>query len=124
VPTPRSKLGTAGEQAARRYLEQHGLTWIENNWRCPSGEFDLVMRDATELVFVEVKVRHGESAGRAEEGITFAKCKKLLAAGAAYVQVHPDVGDLIWRIDLVAITLDRSGKVERITHIENAIVTG
>jgi putative endonuclease len=124
MPTPRSTLGAAGERAARRHLEQQGFRWIESNWRCAAGEFDLVMWDHAELVFIEVKLRHGENAGRAEEGITAAKGRKLLAAGARYLQEHPDTGDPIWRVDLVAITLDRSGKVERLTHIENAVVTG
>ena len=124
MPTPRSTLGSAGERAARRFLVQRGFEWIESNWRCPSGEFDLVMWDSAELVFVEVKLRHGEAAGRAEEGITYAKGNKLLAAGAKYLQEHQEVGDPIWRVDLVAITLDRSGKVARISHIENVVITG
>jgi hypothetical protein len=36
--------------------------------------------------------------------------------------MHPELGDPIWRIDLVAITLDRTGKVERISYTANAVV--
>jgi putative endonuclease len=117
-------LGSAGELAARRHLERAGYVWVESNWRCPAGEIDLVMRDGPELVFVEVKTRRGERTERAEEGITNSKGRKLLAAGDWYLQAHPDFGDPIWRVDLVALTLDRSGRVERLTHVANAVVDG
>jgi putative endonuclease len=124
MPTPRSKLGATGEVVARHYLESKGHIWIESNWHCSSGEIDLVMREGTELVFVEVKTRRGEAAGRAEEGVSANKSRRLLATGSWYLSSHPELGDPIWRIDLVAITLDRSGRVERVTHIPNAVVSG
>ena len=124
MPTSRARLGSAGEMAARRHLERNGYVWVESNWHCPAGEIDLVMRDGAEIVFVEVKTRRGESAGRAEEAITLSKGRKLLDAGAWYLQAHAEVGDPIWRVDLIALTLDRSGRVERLTHVSNAVVEG
>jgi putative endonuclease len=121
MTTPRRGLGTAGELHARRYLEVRGMQHVESNWRCPAGELDLVMRDGDELVFVEVKTRHGEGMGRAEEGVSNAQSRRLLRAGEIYVATHPDAHELIWRIDLVAITLDRSGAVRRVNHMPNAI---
>lgn len=122
MPSDRSRLGTTGEGLARRHLESRGMAWIESNWRCRAGEIDLVMRDGDELVFVEVKLRRGEQSGRAEESISDAKGRKLLAAGSWYLAEHPDSGDPIWRIDLVAITLDSAGRIERVSHIVNAVV--
>ncbi len=121
TPPPRRALGTAGEGHARRYLEAGGLVFVEANWRCRGGELDLVFWDEAELVFVEVKTRHGEAMGRAEEGVSPAQARRLLRACGAYLAQHPDVGDPIWRIDLVAITLDRSGAVLRVSHVPNAI---
>ena len=121
MTTPRRGLGTAGENHARRYLESRGMLFIESNWRCRSGELDLVMRYGDELVFVEVKTRHGEDMGRAEEGVSAAQTRRLLRAGEIYVAQHPAVHDVIWRIDLVAITLDPGGAVRRVSHIPNAI---
>jgi Holliday junction resolvase-like predicted endonuclease len=45
-----------------------------------------------------------------------------LAAAEWYLAEHPELDDLIWRIDLVAITLDASGAVRRLTHVPNAVV--
>ncbi len=66
----RRALGRQGEAHARRHLEAHGLTFVGANWRCAAGELDLVMRDAEEIVFVEVKTRFGERLGRAEEAVS------------------------------------------------------
>jgi putative endonuclease len=121
VTTSRSKLGTSGEQLARRSLEAKGYCWIESNWRCASGELDLVMVDGNELVFVEVKTRRSERSGSAEESVTPAKGRKLLATGGCYLLAHPEQGERVWRIDLLAITLTADGRIDRIAHFENAV---
>ncbi len=123
-PTPRRKLGTQGEGHARRYLESQGYQVLGMNWHCAAGELDLVMRDGAEIAFVEVKTRRGEGAGRAEEAIRSAQGKRLLAAAEWFLAEHPELDDLIWRIDLVAITLDTGGAVRRLTHVPNVVGAG
>jgi putative endonuclease len=122
--TARTRLGWSGEGHARRFLEARGLRYVEGNWRCPAGELDLVMRDGDEVVFVEVKTRRGEGMGRAEEAVSAAQAGRLLAAGEWYLAAAPELADRVWRIDLVAITLAADGSVARISHVENAVVTG
>jgi putative endonuclease len=114
-------MGNAGEDLACRYLSRKGYVLVQKNWRCQRGEIDLVMLDGDCLVFVEVKTRRGAAAGAAEEAISVAKARRLLASGDWYVMEHPEHGDRFWRIDLVAITLERH-RVERVTHIANAVV--
>ena len=123
-PTARRGLGNAGERHARRYLEAKGYVFVAANWRCPAGEIDLVMRDGDELVFVEVKTRRGEGAGRAEEAISAVKGRRLLAAGEWFLAGTPELADLVWRFDLIAITLGPDGVVRRLTHAVNAVVAG
>ncbi len=124
TPTSRQRLGTFGEQVARRHLEAKGYGFEAAAWRGPEGELDLVMRDADEVVFVEVKTRRGEGMGRAEESLSERQRRNLLATAAAYLEGHPQLGDPIWRIDLVAVTLDKVGVVCRVTHLENAVLDG
>ncbi len=124
MTTERTKLGSVGEHLARLILERKGMAFVEANWRAPSGEIDLVMRDGELLVMVEVKVRRGERAGTAEESISRAKATRLLATGEWYVAEHPEHADRPWRIDLVAITIDGRGVVTRVQHIEDAVVAG
>ncbi len=76
------------------------------------------------MVCVEVKVRTGSSRGTAEEAVTPSKAAKLLETSTWFMAEHFPEAEPVWRIDLVAITLDHTGKVVRRTHIENAIETG
>lgn len=122
--TPRARLGRSGESVARAFLERKGLVFLAANWRCRAGELDLVMRDGVVLVFVEVKTRHGEGAGRAEEGITPAQGRRIMATAEWFLAEHEELDVPVWRVDLVAVTLDRTGRVERLTHWEDAVVTG
>lgn len=122
--TARSRLGDAGEGHVARLLEARGWRVIARQWRCEAGELDLVALDGDELVFVEVKTRRGDRAGRAEEAITRAKGARLMASAEWFVAEHPDHQHRIWRIDLAALTLDASGRVVRLNLVENAIVSG
>ena len=119
--TPRQGLGDAGEALARRSLEQKGYQCLAQNWRCPAGEIDLVMRDGDVLVFVEVKTRRGVRRGAAEESITAAKSGRLLRAAQLFLVERPDLGDAYWRIDVIAITLTPAGAVARVNHLIDAI---
>jgi putative endonuclease len=119
-----ARRGRSGEAHARAYLEGRGGRTIAANWRCPSGELDLVMLDQDELVFVEVKTRTGERHGRASDAVTPAKQRKLLATAEWFASAHPEHADRIWRFDIVAVTIDPRTGAARLDHIENAIVVG
>ena len=120
-PTARRRLGDLGERHARLSLEAQGYRFVAANWRCAGGELDLVMRDGDEIVFVEVKTRHGEGMGRAEEGVSPAQVRRLLLAADGFLGAHPEFVDPVWRIDVVAITLGPDGTVRRLSHLVNAL---
>lgn len=120
----RKTIGSAAERAVRRHLEGKGYIHRESNWRHMHGELDLVMMEGDELVFVEVKARRSQIAGRAEEGVSTKQAKILLRTGEMYSLMHPDVEGKIWRIDLVGVTLAPDGEILDLVHYENAIVIG
>ncbi len=124
VRASKDDIGHIGERHARLKLEAHGYRFVTANWHCRAGELDLVMLDDDELVFVEVKTRRGDRAGRADDAISPAKSRKLLAAGEWFVADHPEHHDRVWRIDLVAITIGSSSGVVIANHYINAIVSG
>jgi putative endonuclease len=115
----RQGLGRRGEDLAARQLGAKGYQIVAQNWRCETGELDLVAREGECLVLVEVRTRRGRSMGSPEESITAAKQARLIALGEAYVQENDWGGD--WRIDVVAIEMDRQGRVLRVDHYENAV---
>ena len=115
----RRGLGRRGEDLAARHLAAKGYEIIDRNWRCESGELDLVARDEDDLVFVEVRTRRGQALGSPEESITPAKQARLIDLAQAYVQTRDWQGS--WRLDVVAIEMDRRGRLLRLDHYENAI---
>jgi putative endonuclease len=116
----RQALGRWGEAQAAEYLAQQGYIVLERNVRTTYGEIDLVARQGTVLVFVEVKTRASTAFGLPEASVTPRKQAHMLAAAEAYLQAHPDLqGD--WRIDVVAIQRLRSGRNPEIAHFENAL---
>ena len=115
----RQGLGRRGEELAAQQLAAKGYQILARNWRCETGELDLVAREGECLVLVEVRTRRGRSMGSPEESITAAKQARLIALGEAYVQENDWRGD--WRIDVVAIEMGRQGRVLRIDHYENAV---
>ena len=124
MPDRRRKLGDFGEQVALAYLTRQGYALVARQWRCPAGEIDLLMRDRTGLVFVEVRTRRGERAGSPEESIGRAKQARLSALAYAYLESIGAPAELVWRIDVVAVEIDRSGRVAQVRHIQNAIEEG
>ena len=103
-------LGRRGEQVAGEYLVGTGMTLVERNWRCALGEIDLIMRDGSETVFVEVKTRAGLGYGHPLESITAVKLARLRRLAGAWCEAHPDQVGAI-RIDAVAIVAPRGGAV-------------
>lgn len=126
-PDARRRLGAFGENAALGYLKRQGYTLRQRNWRSPTrevqGELDLVMQQQEQLVFVEVRTRRSSHGSTPEESITPAKQQRLIALACAYLEAHNIEAATPWRIDLVAITLDRAGRIAHLNHIPHAIET-
>jgi putative endonuclease len=120
----RQELGAAGELLARRHLERRGYRFVGANWRRPYGELDLIMRDGDVVVFVEVKTRRGERLVTAEESLTAAQARRLLRGAQTFLAERAELAGLFWRIDLVAVTLEPTGAVSRLTHIVDAVHSG
>jgi len=84
LPTSVS-LGRDAEARALNFLLQHGLTLIEKNFRCRTGEIDLIMRDAHILVFIEVRSRKDRRFGGAAASVGLLKQQRLWRSAAFYL---------------------------------------
>lgn len=96
------QIGQAAELLAEAYLRDQGLTPVARNVHFKTGELDLVMQDASGLVFVEVRSRNSNRFGGAAASITAAKQRRLINSALLYCQRNGI--DLPWRIDVIAIT--------------------
>jgi putative endonuclease len=117
----RKNLGDSAERVAALYLEQRGCKILARNFRMRMGEIDLIAQDAEGLAFIEVKARRGTAHGAPEEAITPRKQIRLVRLAEAFMAQQAEFAGRPWRVDLVAIQLDRAGKVMRINHIKNAV---
>ena len=116
----RRDTGILGEKLARDFLEKLGYLVLDTNYRCPEGEIDIVAKDKDFLVFVEVRTKKSLEFGSPEESITLVKKERMKATAYRYRQAHNNLPPL-WRIDMVAVELDKEGKLTRIELIENAV---
>lgn len=116
----RRDTGILGEEIARGFLGKNGYHIVETNYRCPQGEIDIIARREETLVFVEVRTKKSQQYGSPEESITPTKMKRLRAVAAHYRQ-HRDDLPASWRIDVLAIQMNRYGRVSRLELIENAV---
>jgi putative endonuclease len=99
----RQDTGIKGEQIALSFLLGRGYQLLAKNWRCRSGEIDLIMMDGPVLVFVEVKARRGTSYGLPQEAVGSKKQAKIRRLAQYYLMVaKQNEQDL--RFDVVAIT--------------------
>jgi putative endonuclease len=118
--TSRRALGDFGERVARAHLEANGYRLLATNFRTREGEVDLVAeRDGT-VCFIEVKTRRGDAMGSALEALRPRQARRLLAAADTFAQEHPELPQGR-RVDLIAIDLDRAGRVLAVEHVEGAV---
>lgn len=127
--TQKSAVGMAGEQIAVQFLEDHGYTVIERNYRHGRQEIDIIARDAQFLVFVEVKTRScmtpdALTYGRPARAVDRQKQHNVTLAAKAYLRRHPELS-LQPRLDVIEVYLRASGMgtlptALKVNHIRNA----
>ncbi len=120
--SPARRIGDIGERLARSHLEARGYRVVDANYRCRWGEVDLIARDGSVWVFVEVRTRRSESHGTPEESLTTAKARRLTLTAQDYLERRVGYpNEIDWRIDLVAINLGPGRRVLSINHLENVV---
>lgn len=78
------------------------MTVVERNWRCRSGEVDIVALDGATLVIVEVKTRKSLAAGQPEEAVSRTKQQRLARIARHYL-AYAGLSEPAVRFDVVAI---------------------
>lgn len=102
------KPGAQAEQLAARFLQRHGLTLVEANYRSRFGEIDLILRDGGGLVFAEVRQRSSADFGGAAASIDARKQQRLIHTAQQYLAALPRIPPC--RFD--AVLLDGAGNIE------------
>jgi putative endonuclease len=98
-------LGKTGEDLACAELERRGYAIIARRYRRRGGEIDIISRDGTTLVFVEVKTRDGRAFGEAAEAVTAFKRRRITRLAVDYMTRH-HLSNCACRFDVVSIHFD------------------
>lgn len=85
APSPTQSFGSLSENRAALWLQGQGLIVLERNLSCRAGEIDLVARDGSVLVFVEVRYRGSQSHGGAAASVNRRKQQRLLRAARYFL---------------------------------------
>lgn len=102
------KSGDQAEHLAAQFLQRHGLTLVETNYRSRFGEIDLILRDGETLVFAEVRQRSRSDFGGAAASIDARKQQRLIITAQRYLGSLPRIPPC--RFD--ALLLDAAGNIE------------
>jgi putative endonuclease len=122
VPNSPRIRGTQAEERACRFLLEQGLRLIDRNFHCRQGEIDLIMQDADNLVFVEVRYRRQDRYGSGVESVDRRKQQRIAHCAAYYLHRHPRAAALAARFDVVALTPNRAElQIEWIRNAFDAI---
>ncbi len=82
------QLGQWAEELAHVFLCEQGLQPVARNYRCKTGEIDLIMLDGQTLVFVEVRYRKHQRYGGSVASIDIRKQQRIAAVAINYLQTH------------------------------------
>ncbi|MCX6386874.1 MAG: YraN family protein [Solirubrobacterales bacterium] len=116
---PRHRLGRIGERLAGEHLQRLGYEILTRNHRTRFGELDLIAFDGVRIVFCEVKTRRAP--GDPFESLHPAKqrqVRKMAALWLIEAPNRPRASEL--RFDAIGITIDATGRLSRLEHLEGA----
>ena len=102
----RRRKGTWYEQMAAKYLQDNGFKIVQKNYRCYAGEIDLIARDGSYLVFVEVKYRKNDRQGMPQEAVNHFKQHTIVKVAQHYMMMNHLDDQTPVRFDVVAILGD------------------
>ncbi len=91
--TDKQITGHIGEEAVVKRYRSVGYTVLARNLRIYRNELDIILRNKTHIVFVEVKTRHmstdvRSSYGRPADAVDRDKRARTIAAAKAYLRRH------------------------------------
>ena len=86
-----NSLGKLGERYAANYLIKHKYKLVESNFQSRFGEIDIIVKNKSYLVFVEVKQRDVNSIATPAEFVDKPKQNKIIATANYTWQIIPRI---------------------------------
>lgn len=89
------------ERQAVLWLKERGYEILEQNFRSPFGEIDIIARQKSQIVFVEVKYRSGNKWGTPQEAVTRQKKRRISNTALYYMTCYCKEKDRQCRFDVL-----------------------
>lgn len=112
----KQQIGKSGEDEAEEYLEKLNYKILSRNFRCKSGEIDIIAKDKKEVIFIEVKTRTTLVCGTPSESVNVNK-KRHIREAAKYYLYKENLYNVFCRFDVIEIYF--LNNVCEISHIKN-----
>ncbi len=109
--------GRKAEEKACRFLRKKGFRILARNYRCRSGEIDIVAEEKGDLIFVEVRSLGPSARHLPEETIDPEKQRRLSRTALAFLR-DSKMQDRPARFDVVAVETTHTGTSLR--HLPDA----
>ncbi|EOS21464.1 hypothetical protein C806_04447 [Lachnospiraceae bacterium 3-1] len=108
------KQGIAWEHWAAEFLKEKGYQILHTNFYSRYGEIDLIARQGTYLVFLEVKYRKNIKGGHPLEAVDVRKQRRICKTAAYYCMRYGYGESTPCRFDVIGIL------GEEMFHVEDA----
>jgi len=109
--SPRRRRQISGEQVAAAWYQSQGYELVAQNWRCRSGELDLIVKRGAEVVFCEVKSRATTMFGAPAEAVNHDKRQRIRHLAARWIE-ESRVRPAQIRFDVAAVLGDELEVIE------------
>lgn len=107
--------GRRAEAAARVYLEMRGFKIMEQNWRRPRAEVDIIAEKASVMHFIEVRYRKDDAQGGGWETITPTKLRHMRRGAELWVEESKWHGEYVLSaVEIAGNTFSVMGFIENI----------
>ena len=100
-----------GERRALRHYRLRGYRLLAANARAGRYELDLILRRGRRIVVVEVKEKSGVSFGHPLEMVDDEKARRVKAAAADWLRMHPELAGLDVALEAAGVS---GRRVERV----------
>jgi putative endonuclease len=93
--------GALAEWLCRWHLRLRGWRIVASDWRCPSGEIDILARRGGVLAIIEVKSRRDLAS--AALSVLPRQRRRIARAATAFLLARPDLAELVLRFDVMLV---------------------
>ncbi len=114
------EIGAFGEKAAIKYLKRQRYKIVTVNFKTTFGEIDIVARNKTNIVFVEVKTRSNISKALPKEFVDERKIDKIIKTASYFIQRYNP--QLPPSLDVIEVYIKNDGNklsVDKINHLKD-----